>query len=203
MQGERVYDPSGVSSSLIANGGGTAAKTGLYLIDQSKTAPKITEEARCITSRYTAGIVNHTAMNSAVLEIDESSGECEGINVRNGTKKGYDTAYPGDGVELSYPASESRRGRVGKGCSHTLNCSGSAGVAVWNGKAVRIRRLTPRECFRLQGFPDEYFDRAAAVNSDAQLYKQAGNGVTVNVVYAIGRKLAEVCGEPTEESEVS
>lgn len=54
---------------------------------------------------------------------------------------------------------------------------------------VRIRRLTPRECFRLQGFPDEYFDRAAAVNSDSQLYKQAGNGVTVNVIYEIARRL--------------
>lgn len=54
----------------------------------------------------------------------------------------------------------------------------------------RIRRLTPRECFRLQGFPDEYFERAAAVCSDTQLYKQAGNSVTVNVVYEIARRMA-------------
>ncbi|WP_304341578.1 DNA cytosine methyltransferase [Metaclostridioides mangenotii] len=53
----------------------------------------------------------------------------------------------------------------------------------------RIRRLTPRECFRLQGFPDEYFDRAREVNSDNQLYKQAGNSVTVNVIYEIARRL--------------
>lgn len=53
----------------------------------------------------------------------------------------------------------------------------------------RIRKLTPRECFRLQGFPDEYFDRAAAVCSDSQLYKQAGNSVTVNVIYEIARRL--------------
>ena len=52
-----------------------------------------------------------------------------------------------------------------------------------------IRRLTPRECFRLQGFPDDYFDRAASVNSDEQLYKQAGNSVTVNVVFEIARRL--------------
>lgn len=52
-----------------------------------------------------------------------------------------------------------------------------------------VRRLTPKECFRLQGFPDEYFDRAAAVNSDSQLYKQAGNSVTVNVIYEIARRL--------------
>lgn len=52
-----------------------------------------------------------------------------------------------------------------------------------------IRRLTPKECFRLQGFPDDYFERAAEVNSDTQLYKQAGNSVTVNVVYEIARRL--------------
>ena len=52
-----------------------------------------------------------------------------------------------------------------------------------------IRKLTPKECFRLQGFPDEYFKRARAVNSDNQLYKQAGNSVTVNVIYEIARRL--------------
>lgn len=56
---------------------------------------------------------------------------------------------------------------------------------------ARIRRLTPRECFRLQGFPDEYFERAAAVNSDTQLYKQAGNSVTVNVIYEIAKRLGK------------
>lgn len=59
-------------------------------------------------------------------------------------------------------------------------------------EAIRIRRLTPRECFRLQGFTDEQFDRAAAVNSETQLYKQAGNAVTVNVVEEIGRHIKEV-----------
>lgn len=58
---------------------------------------------------------------------------------------------------------------------------------------IRIRRLTPRECWRLQGFPDEYFDKAKAAGiSDTQLYKQAGNSVTVNVARAIGEKLKEV-----------
>lgn len=53
----------------------------------------------------------------------------------------------------------------------------------------KIRKLTPKECFRLQGFPDEYYEKAAAVNSDSQLYKQAGNSVTVNVIYEIARRL--------------
>ncbi|WP_105146547.1 DNA cytosine methyltransferase [Streptococcus suis] len=54
---------------------------------------------------------------------------------------------------------------------------------------IRIRKLTPRECWRLQGFPDWAFDKAQAVNSNSQLYKQAGNSVTVNVIEAIARRL--------------
>ena len=58
-----------------------------------------------------------------------------------------------------------------------------------------IRRLTPRECWRLQAFEDFLFDRAKAAGiSDAQLYKQAGNAVTVNVVYEIGLRMAEIGG---------
>jgi DNA (cytosine-5)-methyltransferase 1 len=66
--------------------------------------------------------------------------------------------------------------------------------AVWYEKYncyIAIRKLTPRECFRLQGWTDDYFEKAAFVNSDSQLYKQAGNGVTVDVVQAIAEKLKE------------
>ncbi|HDT8107157.1 TPA: DNA cytosine methyltransferase [Enterococcus faecalis] len=56
----------------------------------------------------------------------------------------------------------------------------------------QIRKLTPRECWRLQGFPDWAFDRASQVNSDSQLYKQAGNSVTVPVIFDIARRFKEV-----------
>lgn len=59
----------------------------------------------------------------------------------------------------------------------------------------RIRRLTPRECLRLQGFDEAQIDRALAVNSDSQIYKQAGNSVTVNVVHAIGIRLKAMIEE--------
>lgn len=184
MQSYRVYDPSGISSTLVGEGGGLGAKTGLYLIDQSLTEPKLTEEARCITARYTAGATKRTAMNSGVLEVQPIL--TQGIKVRNGTKRGYQLANIGDSVDLSYPGSLTRRARVGKGIAHNLSCSCQMGAVVWNGRVVKIRRLTPKECFRLQGFSDDLFEKAKAVNSDAQLYKQAGNGVTVPVVYAIG-----------------
>ena len=59
-----------------------------------------------------------------------------------------------------------------------------------NAGAFRIRKLTPRECWRLQGFPDWAFDKAQEVNSNSQLYKQAGNSVTVNVIAAIAKELS-------------
>ena len=184
MQSYRVYDPSGIATTLVGEGGGLGAKTGLYLIDQSLTEPKLTEEARCITARYTAGATKRTAMNSGVLEVQPIL--TQGIKVRNGTKQGYQLAVVGDSVDLSYPSSLTRRARVGRGIAHNLSCSCQMGAVVWNGRVVKIRRLTPKECFRLQGFSDDLFEKAKAVNSDAQLYKQAGNGVTVTVVYAIG-----------------
>ena len=184
MQSYRVYDPSGIATTLVGEGGGLGAKTGLYLIDQSLTEPKLTEEARCITARYTAGATKRTAMNSGVLEVQPIF--TQGIKVRNGTKQGYQLAEVGDSVDLSYPSSLTRRARVGRGIAHNLSCSSQMGAVVLNGRVVKIRRLTPKECFRLQGFSDDLFEKAKAVNSDAQLYKQAGNGVTVPVVYAIG-----------------
>ena len=71
------------------------------------------------------------------------------------------------------------------GCLLATEYKGDKKNFVKNG----IRRLTPRECWRLQGFTDELFDKARAVNSDAQLYKQAGNAVTVNVAYEIGKHI--------------
>ena len=63
--------------------------------------------------------------------------------------------------------------------------AGSFGVT----DGYRIRKLTPRECWRLQGFPDWAFDKAQKVNSNSQLYKQAGNSVTVSVIAAIAKEL--------------
>ena len=73
--------------------------------------------------------------------------------------------------------------------------------AVWYEKYqcyIAIRKLTPRECFRLQGWSDDYFEKAQFVNSDSQLYKQAGNGVTVSVIKAIAGKLKISCEQQSQ-----
>lgn len=126
------------------------------------------------------------------------------IKVKEAVKQGYTEAYEGDSINLTMPNSETRRGRVGKQSAQTLDCACNQGIlvklsddstvyAVWYEKYqcyIAIRKLTPKECFRLQGWTDDYFEKAAFVNSDSQLYKQAGNGVTVDVVAEIARQLS-------------
>lgn len=99
--------------------------------------------------------------------------------------KGYDLATDGDGIDLAYPDSKTRRGRVGHGVSKTLPTSDSQGVM----DGYRIRKLTPLECWRLMGFDDTDFHKAEKVNSNTQLYKQAGNSIVVNVLEAILKEL--------------
>lgn len=126
------------------------------------------------------------------------------IKVKEATKQGYAECRVGvDTVNLSVPGSKTRRGRVGKEIANTLDTSCNQGIfvqvseeltvyAVWYEKYqcyIAIRKLTPKECFRLQGWSDDYFEKAQFVNSDSQLYKQAGNGVTVSVIKAIADKL--------------
>lgn len=126
------------------------------------------------------------------------------VKVAEATKQGYSECRVGiDTVNLSVPGSKTRRERVGKEVANTLDTSCNQGIfvqvseelvvyAVWYEKYqcyIAIRKLTPKECFRLQGWSDDYFDKAQFVNSDSQLYKQAGNGVTVTVIETIARKM--------------
>ena len=108
----------------------------------------------------------------------------DNLKIKEATKQGYKEAKPGDSISTAYPDSDTRRGRVGVGVCNTLNAVQDQAVVDTN---LKIRRLTPKECFRLQGWADDYFEKAEFVNSDSQLYKQAGNGVTVNVIYEIAK----------------
>lgn len=110
------------------------------------------------------------------------------------------TAQNRHGVAIAYDEQNNTLRTVGT--VGTLTTDGSSpkhnNRVIVGGNSVRIRRLTPRECWRLQGFPDEYFDKAKAAGiSDSQLFKMAGNAVTVNVARAIGEKLKEIEDEET------
>ncbi|TYU49471.1 DNA (cytosine-5-)-methyltransferase [Listeria monocytogenes] len=118
--------------------------------------------------------------------ITTNKGEGLKIRIREATRKGYAEAAKYDGINLSMPESETRRGRVAKQMTSTLDTGCQQGVVV---EEMRIRKLTPLECWRLQGFPDWAFAAAAKVNSNSQLYKQAGNSVAVPVIVAIAERL--------------
>jgi len=127
---------------------------------------------------------------SPTLNTMQGGGREPKVLVKEATQKGYDVATDGDSINISQPNSKTRRGRVGHGIANTL-VTGSEQATLTS--EYRIRKLTPRETWRLQAFPDELFDKAQQAGlSDSQLYKQAGNSVTVNVIEYIG-KIIERC----------
>lgn len=177
-QGYTLYDSEGLACTQTSNTGGFGGKTGLYFINSYKSDLSIPEKAR------------HNTAGQGHSPIDRKGACLEAgvLRIKEATKKGYEKAGEGDTVNFSYAGSNTRRGRVGRDMAHTLNTSSSQGVV----RQGRIRRLTPRECFRLQGFGEEQIDRILAITSDTQAYKQAGNAVTVNVIEAIGKRLRAV-----------
>lgn len=109
------------------------------------------------------------------------------LKVKAANKKGYEEASPGDYVNITYPGSKTKRGRVGNGVAHTLTCGDGNAVITEN---VRIRKLTPRECLRLMGWKDEQIDKIVAAKiSGTQQYRQAGNGIVVQVLESIFKAL--------------
>ncbi len=215
-QGKRVYDPDGTSITLNASGGGFAGRTGLYMVsascregiagEQTQNAallrippcasfidlsrePRLTEYAHCVKAKQYSGIGNHKGESSGIF-ICKGHPECvRAVNSPerwNKKQNGRRIKEPG---EPCFTLTCQDRHGILLCCLEEKQAIREAGLDAL--LFCRIRRLTPRECWRLQAFEDYLFDRAKAAGiSDAQLYKQAGNAVTVNVVYEIGLKLA-------------
>lgn len=106
------------------------------------------------------------------------------LAIKNATKKGYLEATDGDGCYITNI--DKKRGTVQKEMIPTLKTSPDIGCVI---NDLRIRKLTPRETWRLMGFDDEDFEKAEKVNSNTQLYKQDGNSIVVNVLEAIFKNL--------------
>lgn len=207
----RVYDVSGCSPTLnTCSGGGHEPKV-ITGIDKSYNNPKFIETANCITSREDRGVSNRESEGTAVLETPNISYcldsnyykgttieqymnkhrrqlivENNKVAIRQATKQGYIECEVGGVADLSYPDNKTRRGRVqdnGNTCpTVTATETGICKIE----SPIRIRKLTPRETFRLMGFSDEDFDAAQKAGvSNSQLYKQAGNSIVVDVLYYI------------------
>ena len=200
-QGSRVYSTNGAAVTQCSGSGGRGGKTGLYLIDYNEN-PRITDTARCITARQNSGMSHHKGEHSAVfVDLNENPQITENarclhtrmdLGVTNGTHKGERSGVLEEAPRaILNPFKETTRqnGRRIKNPDEpmfTITVTDRHGV-VHRG---RIRRLMPVECWRLQGFEKAQFEKVAATGmSDAQLYKQAGNSITVAVVEAIAKNL--------------
>ena len=207
----QVFDQNGITETLdTAQGGGRGHHVALpCFIDLAyQGKPVTTDVSRTILARYYKGCSN----------IHENSGIAIPILTPDRTEKRQNgRRFKEDGEPMFTLTGQDRHGvgieplgvlrnvrsDYGKEISNTLDTSCNQGIfvqvseeltvyAVWYEKYhcyIAIRKLTPKECFRLQGWTDDYFEKAQFVNSDSQLYKQAGNGVTVNVIQAIAEQL--------------
>jgi DNA (cytosine-5)-methyltransferase 1 len=175
-----VYDPAGVARTLKAEAGGVGAKTGLYAI-------------RSLGNMYPSGGQNGEVYDPKGLSPTLRSGQGvkgRGIGSNNSPKIAVPVLPPDRAEKPSHiPGPADINNTVRSGGRGSLTAKHNHDT-IHDG--VRIRRLTPLECFRLQGFPDSHHDNAKDAGvSDSQLYKQAGNAVTVNVVYEIAKRLKE------------
>lgn len=187
-QGKRVYSPKGCAVTLTANGGGFAGRTGLYLtnfsfMDLNKNSV-ITNISRCVKARINAGVTNRSGDNSGVLCVCVRAV----VTPERENKRQNGRRMKKGGEPMFCLTTQDRHGIAICSCE---SCMFNMDMDIFR-CCIKIRKLTPREAWRLQAIDDKYFDKAAAVNSDAQLYKQAGNSVTVSVVYAIALKIKEI-----------
>lgn len=132
--------------------------------------------------------VNTSGCSNTLTTIQKDNYVLEPLLYPCMNKQGYKLAYDGDGIVTSRP--HQARSTVMPSCSFAIRAqnAGDSGVCLKEEQGYRIRKLTPRECWRLMGFKDKYFDRVQGV-SNSQLYKQAGNSIVVDVLRAIFREL--------------
>ena len=211
----QTYSPDGITEALdTATGGGRGFNVAQPVFcDMSYgNGINVSETASCLQARYNKGVTNRKGECSGVaIPVLTPDRENKRQNGRRCKENGEDmftlTSQDRHGVmvgvepigTINYGASEKfcrdimRSADSRTGVVFKLNKSSENDIyAAWSEKHncyLSIRKLTPKEGFRLQGWTDEYFERAALVNSDSQLYKQAGNGVAVPDIYEIARRM--------------
>jgi len=189
----QVFGQNGITEALdTAQGGGSGHHVAMpCFIDLSYQKSELTNKARYLQARYNKGIANHKAEASGVaipvLTPDRAEKRQNGRRFKEDEEPMFTlTGQDRHGVAVEIPT-DNAKGGIFVQISEELTA-----YAVWYEKYqcyIAIRKLTPRECFRLQGWTDDYFEKAQFINSDSQLYKQAGNGVTVNVIEAIAQRM--------------
>lgn len=198
-QGNRVYHIEGIAVSQTAQGGGLGGVTGLYLEENTPNELQLFtnleggkwDKMQEINRR----VYGEEGIAPTLTTMGGGHREPK-VAVKEATKKGYAIATVGDSINIAFPNSATRRGRVGEGVAQTLE-TGCNQATLEND--YRIRKLTPKECWRLMGFSDEDFEKARQAlidthyngsdRANSQLYKQAGNSIVVDVLVSIYRNL--------------
>lgn len=194
-QGYRVYDPEGLSVAIASQGGGLGAKTGLYFVNHPAFHKvKVSDCCQTLKACDYKGpvmVIQKTHGSTTTVKYDETG------TIQAARLDKIPCVMPVMSPDRVEKRQNGRRFKNPGEPMFTVTTQDRHGIAIEISSelpaetdvGMLIRRLTPKECWRLQGFPDELFEKARAVNSDSQLYKQAGNAVTVNVAYALARTL--------------
>lgn len=161
-------------------------------------------ECKEVANLALSGVKGYNQMNGRIYD---QNGACPTIRANSGghneikimepavlrmvrTEKGkaIRKAYESHEVDCGFNENRIAEPRT-DGVSNTLSTVQKDNLLVESN--IRVRKLTPKECWRLMGFDDESFERAAKAVSDAQLYKQAGNSIVVDVLMAIFKEMIE------------
>ena len=189
-----------INSTTITARYGNALSNGTYIIEGNECEQTSINQVASLNSdkRFNPNQyrVYGTDGLSPCLNTAQGGGLQPHVLVKSATMGGYEKATIGDSINLAFPDSTTRRGRVGKEVAQTLDRSCNQGVFIQDGEEYVIRKLTPKECMRLQGVPDEYTDRLIQAGiSDSQIYKAAGDGLSVPIAKEIGERIRKTYGE--------
>lgn len=180
---KRIYSADGLCPTLDTMQGGhrqpkvAIEKEIIKLFDIPKEILNDNERQRRVYSTEGISPAVIARSDSAKILVNGLIEVSDEVRVKEATKLGYKVAEEGDSINISVPSSKTRRGRVGKQVAQTLDTA--CNQVVFNNQYI-FRKLTPRECFRLQGFDDSFIFPPKM--SDTQLYKQAGNGMSRNIL---------------------
>lgn len=180
----RVYSVDGLLPTINCCGGGDREPKIIAMRGRNPDNPS---ERGKSNGKYKQRMEeNKDGVSNTLTSVQKDNLVAEPLLIPEATTKGYAEAYDGDSVNLALPNSKTRRGRVGHQQANTLDTSCNQGVVT----NYRIRKLTPRECFRLMDVSEPDIDKLLNAGiSNSQLYKLAGNSIVVSCLYHIFRKM--------------
>lgn len=179
----RVYDANGISPTInTCGGGGLEVKTIVAMRGRNPDNPSDRTPGNPTEQRLEP---NSQGLCNTITSVQKDNMVLETVRIKQATKDGYIECKIGGVADLSFPTSETRRGRVqDNGDTCPTITAGETEICRIESR-YRIRKLTPRECDRLMAVSDENISKILSVVSNSQAYKQFGNSIVVNCMIAM------------------